>query len=126
MLYFSPAPQVRSYVFTGITPSRDRGSSQTGREVLFGSYGRVTDRLLLRGEMGSNSSTSGRQGVIGGGGATVFVSDRMQVDFDVSRRFINYIPRPVLLGINRLELRTAWDWRPVTGTTFHLDYYHQR
>lgn len=125
-LYFSPAPQVRSYVFAGVTPSNDLNNSQTGREMLFGSYGRVTDRLLLRGEIGSNSATSGSEGAIGGGGATFYVSDHMQVDFDVSRRFINYIPRPVLLGIHRLELRTGWDWRPVRGTTFHVDFYHQR
>lgn len=125
-LYFNPAPQVRSYVFAGVTPSMDVNNSQTGREVLFGSYGRVTDRLLLRGEIGSNSATSGSQGAIGGGGATVYVTDHMQVDFDVSRRFLNYIPRPVLLGIHRLELRTGWDWRPVRDTTFHIDLSHQR
>lgn len=125
-LYFSPAPQVHSYLLAGITPSHNPTSSQTGRELLFGSYGRVTNWLMLRGEVGGNSATSGRQGAIGSGGATVYLSDRMQLDLDASRRFLNYIPRPVLLGINRIELRTSWDWRASRRTSFHVDYYHQR
>ncbi|MBI4443305.1 MAG: tetratricopeptide repeat protein [Acidobacteria bacterium] len=125
-LYFSPVPQVRSYFFSGITPSHDPTGSQTGREVLFGSYGRVNDRLLLRGEIGGNSATSGHQGPIGGAGATFHASDNMQFDFDFSRRFLNYIPKPVLLGINRVEWRAAWDWRPGPRAVFHVDYSHQR
>ena len=125
-LYFSPVPQVRSYFFSGITPSNDPAGSQTGRELLFGSYGRVNDRLLLRGEIGGNSATSGHQGPIGGAGATFHASDDMQFDFDFSRRFLNYIPKPVLLGINRVELRAGWDWRPGPHAVFHVDYSHQR
>ncbi len=127
-LHFSPTPRIRSYVFAGVIPSRDPGSrlAETGRELLFGSSGRVTDWLLVRGEIGVNSATSGHEGPIGGAGATFFVNNKMQFDFDVSRRFINYIPRPILLDINRVQLRAGWDWRPERRTTFHVDYYHQR
>lgn len=127
-LFFSPSPQVRSYLFTGIIPSFDsRGhEAATGREFLFGSYARVTHWLLVRGEAGLNSGIPGKNEAIGGGGATFFLTDNMQLDFDVSRRFINYIPRPVRGNISRVQLRAAWDWRPQRKWGVHLDYYHQR
>jgi tetratricopeptide (TPR) repeat protein len=127
-LYFSPSPQIRSYVATRLIPSLDSraGPSATGREFVFGSYGRVSEWLLLRGETGLNSGVSGTEGAIGEGGATFFVTDRTQLDFDVSRRFINYIPTPVRLDISRVQFRGAWDWRPERNSAFHLDYYHQR
>jgi len=126
-LFFRPVPQIRSYVFTAIIPSDDPATGrETGRELLFGSSGRVTDWLTLRGEVGVNSATSEREGIIGGGGATFIPTDRMQFDFDVSRRFINYIPQPVRLNISRVQLRAGWDWRPDRDTSIHIDYYHQR
>ena len=127
-LYFSPSPQIRSYVATRLIPSLDSrtGQSATGREFVFGSYGRVSQWLLLRGETGLNSGVSGSEGAIGEGGATIFVTDRTQLDFDVSRRFINYIPTPVRLDISRVQFRGAWDWRPERNSAFHIDYYHQR
>jgi tetratricopeptide (TPR) repeat protein len=127
-LYFSPSPQIRSYVATRLIPSLDSrsGLSATGREFVFGSYGRVSQWLLLRGETGLNSGVFGTEGAIGEGGATLFVTDRTQIDLDVSRRFINYIPTPVRRDISRLQFRGAWDWRPEQHSALHLDYYHQR
>lgn len=126
-LQFSLAPQVRNYVMTGVFPADDPVfGSATGREILFGSSGRVTDWLQLRGEAGGNTAVRGRSGAIGGGGATFFVNDRMQFDIDISRRYVNYIPRPITLNISRDQFRAAWDWRPQRRTSFHVDYYHQR
>ena len=127
-LYFSPTPQIRSYVATRLIPSLDSrsGLSATGREFVFGSYGRVSEWLLLRGEGGVNSGVFGSEGAIGEGGATLFVTDRTQIDLDVSRSFINYIPLPVRRDVSRVQFRGAWDWRPERRSALHLDYYHQR
>ncbi len=124
---FNLAPQVRSYVFAGVIPTRDIPfGNEMGRELLFGSSGRVNEWMLLRGEVGVNSNSSGTEGAIGGGGATFFINDRMQLDVDASRRYINFIPQPILLDISRVQIRTAWDWRPDPKTSFHIDYFHQR
>lgn len=58
-------------------------------------------------------------------GGTLFPLDNMQIDLNVSRRFINYIPRPVVLDINRIQYRGAWDWRPQRRVGVHADYYHE-
>lgn len=126
-VYFNIVPQVRSYVSAGIIPSREPGLGwETGRKTVFGSSGRVTDWLLMRGEIGANSSTAGHADPIGSGGVTFFPGSKVQFDFDVSRSFINYITRPLLLNISRVELSGSSDWRPDKRTTFHIDYYHQR
>lgn len=126
--YFSPAPQVRSYFVSSLMPSVSRGvsNSEVGSEFLFGSYGRVTDWLQLRGEIGASAATAGNASPIGSAGATWFATDRMQFDFDVSRRFINYLPQPVRLSISRVQLRGGWNWRANRRTTFHIDYFHER
>ncbi len=126
-LYFSPTPQIRSYFSSNIIPSRNTplGTSATGREFLFGSYARVTDWLLVRAEGGLNSDVFGKNGGIWGVGGTLFPLDNMQFDLNVSRRFINFIPRPVVLDINRIQYRGAWDWRPHRRVGVHADYYHE-
>lgn len=125
--YFSPHPQVRSYLSVNLIPSFVPNSfnSETGKEFLFGSYGRVNSRLQLRGEIGADASNAGEPSPIGGAGATLFATDKIQFEFDVSRRFINYLPRPILLGISRIQYRAAWNWRANSRTTFHVDYYHE-
>ncbi|MGI9101624.1 MAG: tetratricopeptide repeat protein [Terriglobales bacterium] len=127
-LYFSPAPQVRSYIASSVMPSFTPGvsNSEVGGEFLFGSYGRVSRWLQLRGEIGGSAATAGDSSPIGSAGATLFATDRMQFDFDVSRRFLNYLPQPVRLSINRVQLRGGWSWRANRRTTFHVDAYHER
>lgn len=124
-LSFSPTPQIRSYLSGVYIPSKDPSGDETGRELLFGSSGRIGDRLLLRGEIGVNSGTAGPDAVIGGAGATVFATEKMQFDFDYSRRFLNYIPQALRLGVSRDQMRLAWDWRP-GPVAIHADYYYQR
>ncbi len=125
--YFSPTPQIRSYVSSNIIPSRDTpsGLSTTGREFLFGSYARMSDWLLVRAEGGFNSDVFGKNGGIWGVGGTLFPMDNMQLDLNASRRFINYIPRPTMLDISRIQYRGAWDWLPVRRVGLHADYYHE-
>ncbi len=125
--YFSPQPRIRSYFATNIIPSfvTTRYDSESGREFLFGSYGRVNSWLQLRGEIGANVPSTGEVSPIGSGGATLFATDRMQFDFDVARRFINYLPQPLLLDISRMQYRAAWNWRATRRTAFHIDYYHE-
>lgn len=125
--YFSPHPQVRSYVSVNLIPSfvPNTFNAETGKEFLFGSYGRVNSRLQLRGEIGADASNAGNPSPIGSAGATVFATDKIQFEFDVSRRFINYLPRPISLGISRMQYRAAWNWRANSRTTFHVDYYHE-
>ena len=127
MFYFSPHPQVRSYVALNFIPSFVPNSlhSETGREFVFGSYGRVNSRLQLRGEIGANASSAGEASPVGNGGATLFVTDKLQLDFDVSRRFINYLPQPILFDISRVQYRGAANWRITRSTTLHLDYFHE-
>ncbi len=126
--YFSPAPQVRSYFVSNFVPSFSPGvnNSEVGGEFLFGSYGRVNKWLQMRGEIGASAATAGDASPIGSAGATFFATDRMQFDFDVSRRFLNYLPQPVRLNISRVQLRGAWNWHATRRTTFHIDYYHER
>lgn len=125
-VYFSPTPRIRSYFATNFLPTNDPvNGSEIGREFLFGSYGRVNQWLLLRGEIGANSATAGNSSPIGGGGFTVFAGDKMQFDFDVSRRFINYLPLPIRSDISRVQYRGVWNWHPARRTSFHIDAYRE-
>jgi hypothetical protein len=49
----------------------------------------------------------------------------MQFDFDVSRRFINYLPVPIRSDISRVQYRGGWNWHPARRTNFHVDGYHE-
>ncbi|MGH9522065.1 MAG: hypothetical protein ACRD3E_06005, partial [Terriglobales bacterium] len=89
-------------------------------------YGLVNSRLQLRGEFGANWSSAGKASPIGGGGATLFVTDKLQLDFDVSRRFINYLPQPILFDISRIQYRGAANLQITRGTTLHFDYIHEQ
>jgi len=126
-LYFSLAPRVRSYVRASIISSMIPfdGISQ-GREVVFGASSRVQEWLILRGEVGGNSGAPGEENPIGGGGFTLLASSSMRFDFDISRQFVNYLPRPVRLDISRVQIRAGWDYRPTNKWLFHLDYFHGR
>lgn len=125
-LYFNLNPQIRSYIATNLLPTSDPvNGREVGTEFMFGSYGRVKDWLQLRGEIGVNAPTEGDVSPIGGGGATIFATDKMQFDFDVSRRFINYLAIPIRSEISRMQYRTAWNWRLNRRANFHFDYYHE-
>ena len=126
-LYFSPTPRIRSYVRAAITPSMlpSEGISQ-GREALFGSTVRAASWLILRGEVGGNSVSSARSDPIGGGGFTLLPADWFRFDLNASREFLNFLPRPVDLGISRVRLQASWDVRPTNRFLIHLDYGHGR
>lgn len=127
-LYFSPTPNVRSYVRAAVIPSMiDSEGITQGRELVFGSSTQLTDRLIIRGEIGGVSlEPGGRQSPIGGGGFTLTPTHQMRVDFDVARQFLDYLPRATRLGIHRVQLRAGWQYRPVTEWLFRLDYTHGR
>ncbi len=124
--YFNPTPQIRSWVVTNFLQVSDPVSDQeVGREFIFGSSARVADWLQLRGEIGLNAATVGDPSPIGGGGATFFAPGRMQFDFDASRRFVNYVVVPIRNDISRVQLHTAWNWRPTLRTNVRVDYFHE-
>ena len=125
--YFSPLPGVRSYVRGAVIQSSiPSGGIFQGREAVFGSTAQVAPWLILRGEIGANSSSIGRHGSIGGGGFTLLPSSKLRFDFDASRQFINYLPTTVDLDISRVQFRLGGDYRPVRDLTLHLDYTHGR
>ncbi len=76
--------------------------------------------------MGANFSTAGHADPDGSAGATFFPKGKVRFDVDFSRSFINYVPRPLLLNISRLETNLGSDWRVDKRTIFHIDYYQQR
>ncbi|MBI3894816.1 MAG: tetratricopeptide repeat protein [Acidobacteria bacterium] len=126
-LYFSPAPRVRSYVRAAITPSMTPGSGiAQGREAVLGTTVRAAPWLILRGEVGRNSVSSGKRTVIGSGGFAVLPAPRVRFDFNVAREFINYLPRSVALGISRVNWQAGWDFQPTNRWLLHLDYFHSR
>ena len=126
-LYFSPGPRVRSYVRGAITASMTPGSGIfQGREALLGAVVRTAPWLTLRGEIGGNSVSSGRSDPIGGGGLTYLPAPWLRMDFNVSREFLNYLPRPVALGIARVNWQASWDLQPTNRFLLHLDYFHSR
>ena len=126
-LYFSPGPRVRSYVRGAITASMTPGSGIfQGREALLGAVVRTAPWLILRGEIGGNSVSSGRSDPIGGGGLTYLLAPWLRLDFNVSREFLNYLPRPVTLGISRVNWQAGWNLQPTNRFLLHLDYFHSR
>jgi len=125
-LYFHLVPQVRSYVSAGFIPSREPGHDwENARETVFGSIARVNNWLGLRGEVGANSSSAGYVDPIGEVGVTLYGGNKVQVDLDASRRFVNYVTQAVRLNISREELRPSISWQLSKYTTFDLDYFHQ-
>ena len=120
-------PRVRSYVTTNFNPVRDPDLGwETATEVLFGAATRPASWLRIRGEAGVNTSSGGHNDVIGGGGATIYASRRLSFDFDVSRRFVNWVVEPQRLNISRVESRVGVDLGLDKKTTVHADYYNQQ
>jgi hypothetical protein len=118
---------VRSYVRGSIIQSSiPSGGIFQGREAVFGSSAQVAPWLILRGEIGANSSSAGEHSTIGGGGLTLLPSSKLRFDFDAARQFINYLPTSVDLNISRVQFRFGGDYRPVRDYLFHLDYTHGR
>ncbi|OFW43846.1 MAG: hypothetical protein A3J28_18200 [Acidobacteria bacterium RIFCSPLOWO2_12_FULL_60_22] len=126
-LYFSPIARIRSYFRGAVIPSMipSAGISQ-GREALFGSTAQVAPWVILRGEIGGNSGSTGEHSSIGGGGFTLLPWHKLRFDFDASRQFINYLPLSVDKNISRVQIRTGWDFRPTNRFLLHMDYFHGR
>jgi hypothetical protein len=125
--YFNPVPRVRSYIRAAIIPSMNpRDGIVQGREAVLGATSQVAPWLILRGEAGSNFSSTGRTSTIGGGGFTLLPSPSLRLDFNASRRFINYVPRSVLLDISQRQFQGSLDYRPVNNLLVHFDYSHGR
>ena len=126
-LYFSAIPGVRSYVRGSVIQSSiPSGGIFQGREAVFGSTAQVAPWLILRGEVGANSGSTGESSPIGSGGMTLLPSSKLRLDFDAMRQFINYLPTSVDLNISRVQLRLGGDYRPVRDLLLHLDYTHGR
>ena len=124
-LYFSPVPRIRSYVRASIIPSMipSDGIVQ-GREAVLGATAQVVPWLILRGEAGSNFGSTGRTSTIGGGGFTLLPSPSWRFDFNASRRFVNFVPKSVLLDISQRQLQASLDYRPLNNLRLHFDYSH--
>jgi len=126
-LYFSPLPGVRSYVRGAVIQSSiPSGGIFQGREAVFGSTAQVAPWLILRGEVGANSSSAGESSTIGSGGFTLLPTPKLRFDFDAARQFLNYLPTTVDLNISRVQFRLGGDYRPVRDLFLHLDYVHGR